>query len=194
MVIESYDQHYTPDIEPVLLEEARTVRAVSQVCQLWRDVSFGCHRIWGTISNVDSSSTFWIRELLQRSSSATLAIQSKPRKTPKASRSFDSPQWTLISEQTHRFRKLNLTLQTHDFYTSLPIFGRPVPLLESLILKLDLMTKLEQFCRSRPKQRELPLPSSRFLFKFFQHPSVRRYRPKIAHTHIGENSSPVVPC
>ena len=133
MAIESYNQHYTPEMEAILLEEARTIRVASQVCQLWRAVSFSCHRIWGTILNVDSSSTFWINELLRRSGSAPLAILS----TPSSRRSFESQKWKLILAQTHRFRTLDITFANRDIHALLSIFRQPAPLLESLTLKYD---------------------------------------------------------
>ena len=133
MAIESYDQHYTPNMEAILLEEARTIRATSQVCQLWRDVSLSCHRIWGTILNVDSSSTFWISELLRRSGSAPLSIFS----TPSNCRSLESQKWKLIFAQTHRFRKLDITVRNRDIHALLSIFRQPAPLLESLTLKYN---------------------------------------------------------
>ncbi|KIM41445.1 hypothetical protein M413DRAFT_27795 [Hebeloma cylindrosporum] len=138
MVIESYNhEHFTPDMEAILLEEARTIRAASQVCQLWRDLSFTCHDIWGTILNVDSSSTSWIIELLRRSGSAPLTIQSSPSDSPPTLR-FESQKWMPILAQTHRFRKLHITFATRDMRGVLPIFREPAaPLLESLTLRYN---------------------------------------------------------
>ena len=129
MVIETYNQHYTRDIRGILLEEAHAIRAASQVCQRWRDVAFSCHRIWGTILNVDSSSTLWISELLGRSGSAPLTIQST------LSPAFQSQKWKLLLSHTHRFRSIDITVGNGDICLLLLIFREPAPSLESLTVK-----------------------------------------------------------
>ncbi|KIM41442.1 hypothetical protein M413DRAFT_11024 [Hebeloma cylindrosporum] len=135
MAIDSFNyEHFTPDMEAILLEEARTIRAASQVCQLWRALSFACHSIWGTILNVDSSSTVWIMELLRRSGTAPLTIHSTPSNSATTGR-FHSQKWKLLLAQTHRFRKLDVTFGSRDLQGVSLIFRQPAPLLESLTLK-----------------------------------------------------------
>jgi len=136
MVIETYNQHYTRDIGGILLEEARAIRAASQVCQRWRDVAFSCHRIWGTILDVDSSSTFWISELLRRSGSTPLTIRSTP--SPTTCRSFQPHwKWKLLLAHTSRFRNIDITVGNGDICLLLLIFREPAPSLESLTVKYN---------------------------------------------------------
>ncbi|KIM41438.1 hypothetical protein M413DRAFT_27790 [Hebeloma cylindrosporum] len=141
MIIESHHEHFTPGMEAILLEEARTIRAASQVCRLWRDVALSRHKIWAAILDVDSNSTAWIDELFRRSGSATLAIRSTPSKRRIPSQFFGSPKWDAISAHAHRLRKLDIALEYEDInYKLLPFFNQPAPLLEFLALKFSQKT------------------------------------------------------
>jgi len=136
MTLVSYALHYTKEMAEDLKKESRTILAASQVCEAWRDVTLGpwCTGIWGTIINVDFNSTLWVKELILRSGSAPLLVQSNPSMcTPP--RSFVSEKWQALFAELHRFRKLDLTISRGDICHILPFLLHPAPMLESLALR-----------------------------------------------------------
>jgi len=146
LLLESYSLLYTEVTVGALWEEALDVRMASQVCRFWRNVALSgsCAHIWGTIINVDTSSEFWVEELLLRSGCAPLLIQSRPElcATP---RSFTSLKWKALFREMHRVKHLDLTFGWHEVHQLACWFFEPAPMLETLALRGDFETPLLNF-------------------------------------------------
>ncbi|KIM41448.1 hypothetical protein M413DRAFT_27797 [Hebeloma cylindrosporum] len=138
-VIGSHTLTYSRAIIPVLKVEADTIRGASQVCRLWRAITLEHQIIWGTILNVDFNSIPWIEELIRRSGSKPLLIQSLPTVDNNGvkTRDFSSDKWALVLGQTHRFWKLDITFQLEEVSDLHSVWERPAPLLEYLALRLE---------------------------------------------------------
>jgi hypothetical protein len=73
----SHSYHCAEEAATLLEEEALTFRRASQVSQFWRNVArHQCKDIWGSIINIDTSSSAWVEELITRSRNSPLTIQS----------------------------------------------------------------------------------------------------------------------
>jgi hypothetical protein len=70
--IGSYTQTHSRAILSTLKTEADTIRAASQVSQLWRAITLGRQDIWGITLNMDFNSFLWIEEFVRRSGSSPL--------------------------------------------------------------------------------------------------------------------------
>ncbi|KIM41430.1 hypothetical protein M413DRAFT_27783 [Hebeloma cylindrosporum] len=135
-LLKSYTLHYTEETADAIWEEAFDVRMASQVCEFWRNVALSgsCAHIWGTIINVDTSSDFWVEELLHRSGNAPLLIQSRSALCT-SPRSFTSFKWEIILSEMHRIQYLDLTLETYEAHELMHWFSQPAPMLETLALR-----------------------------------------------------------
>ena len=164
-LLESYSLVYTKETAGALRQEALNVRMASQVCLFWRKVALSgsCAPIWGTIINVDSSSEFWVEELLFRSGRAPLLVQSRPTlcATP---RSLTSLKWKLLLCELHRIQRLDLTIGSQEAQELAPLFLQPAPMLESLALRSDFETPSSRRNRFDSGPVPLILPPGKRLF------------------------------
>lgn len=165
LLLGSYSLLYTKETADAVWEEAFNVRMASQVCQFWRIVALSgsCAHIWGTIINMDTSSNFWVEELLLRSGCAPLLVRSRPALCS-APRSFTSLKWKVLLREMHRVQHLDLTIACHEAYQLAPWFLQPAPMLESLALRGDL--EAPSYLRNvfHPGLVPLVLPPGRRLF------------------------------
>jgi len=165
LLLESYSRLYTKETADAVWQEAFDVRMASQVCHFWRTVALSgsCAHIWGTIINVDTSSKFWVEELLLRSGCAPLLVRSRPALCS-APRSFTSLKWKVLLREMHRFQHLDLTIACHEAYQLGPCFLQPAPMLESLALRGDFETPSLLHNPFHPELVPLILPPGRRLF------------------------------
>ncbi|KDR77164.1 hypothetical protein GALMADRAFT_139179 [Galerina marginata CBS 339.88] len=142
MVLEHYTLEYGEHNFEIRLREAATIRHASQVCHYWRNVALSCTRIWGKLINIDSSGFTWTQELLTRSRTAPLIIQSSSdldRFNQVPGMRFSSIRWQAIFAEAARIKVLHTSFSSRDdihFLTNLVL--EPAPLLESCNFVLDL--------------------------------------------------------
>jgi len=113
-IVTSHSYHYTENVAALLEDEALAFRRASQVSQFWRSVALHqCRDIWGSIINIDTSSSAWVKELITRSKNSPLTIQSLPsRRRP--NEDFCGDKWTSVLAQMARIKILHFTLGCHE--------------------------------------------------------------------------------
>ncbi|PPQ95349.1 hypothetical protein CVT26_008194 [Gymnopilus dilepis] len=120
------------------LDAALDFRRASEVCRFWRQTAFTCKRAWGTILHVDFSGSQWVEELLRRSHPAPLIVHSVYYAGDPHDR-FRSQKWTMILEQSYRFKELKiLCSRNDDMDPVMQVLENPAPLLEGLYIEAEL--------------------------------------------------------
>jgi hypothetical protein len=132
-LVTSHSYLYTKEVAILLEEESLALRRASQVSQFWRKVALHqCSNIWGSIINIDTSSSAWVEELISRSRDSLLTIQSLHiRREPKED--FCGAKWTSIFAEMARVKILHVTLGRHEDVSQLmyATSNLQAPILES---------------------------------------------------------------
>jgi len=113
-IVTSNSYHYTAEVATQLEKEALVFRRASQVSRFWRDVALHqCKDIWGSIINVDTSSSAWVEELIARSGNSPLTIQSLPYRRGR-NEDFYTKKWTSILARMDRVKILHFELRCQE--------------------------------------------------------------------------------
>jgi hypothetical protein len=146
-VVTSHSYHYTEEVANLLQEEALTFRRASQVSQFWRNVALHpCNHIWGSIINIDTSSSAWVEELITRSRNSPLTIQSLScRREP--NEDFCGAKWTSVFAEMARVKILHVALgDRHEDASQLmhATSNLQAPIIESFRVEYECHCALER--------------------------------------------------
>ncbi|KAF8871581.1 hypothetical protein BD779DRAFT_457942 [Infundibulicybe gibba] len=95
----------------------------TRVCRRWRQIGLDCPGLW---SRIDCRSAAWMAVMMERSRSVPLSLVIIERDD------IGPQRVTLIADNLHRFKSLDLHIPDANTHRFLELLGGPVPLLEYL--------------------------------------------------------------